>query len=284
MNGYTQKRRGAVEHLRDGRFTLLEYGAHDLILALADKATGIWWGSAKALAAICGAGDITDRQARHLLESLEKKRYVRRFPKRRGHGNYPVLVNKFEVTFGAYRGMRLNAEKSTDWRSPVYESCLEHGAAPGLEQGVARAPFREGEERQIQRKKPAAKPAPPADTRFQPFFQFAYESFTRKHDRKPIWQGKDRNGLKNLLKCQSAEALPLVRLQTLWQNYLNSTEFFTVKQGDSLAYFCSNIDKFSAGPLLAAPPRGIANGKCKDVNEAVATTMHGAAINAGITH
>jgi hypothetical protein len=279
MNGYTQKRRGAVEHLRDGRFTLLEYGAHDLILALADKATGIWWGSAKALAAICGAGDVTDRQARHLLESLEKKGYVRRFPKRRGHGNYPVLVNKFEVTFGAYRGMRLSADKTTDWHSPVYESGLEQGAEQGAQDGAERAPFREGEERQTKRKQTAAKTAPPADPRFQPFFQFAYESFARKHGRKPIWQGKDRTGLKNLLKSQSAEALPLERLQTLWQNYLNSTESFTAKQGDSLAYFCSSIDKFSDGPILAAPGKGKGSGKL-DANEAVAITMHGAAVNA----
>ncbi len=259
MNGYTQKRRGAVEHLRDGRFTLLEYGAHDLILALADKATGIWWGSAKALAAICGAGDVTDRQARHLLESLEKKGYVRRFPKRRGHGNYPILVNKFEVTFGAYRGMRLNAEKTTDWRSPVYESCLEHGAEQGAQDGAVHAPFREGEERQTKRKNTAAKTAPLADLRFQPFFQFAYESFTCKHGRKPIWQGKDQKGLKNLLRNQDVAAVSLERLQALWRNFLDSTDAFTVKQGDSLAYFCSNIDKFSDGPIRAGN-RKVTNG------------------------
>jgi hypothetical protein len=94
------------------------------------------------------------------------------------------------------------------------------------------------------------KPAP-GDLRFQPFFQFAYESFTVKHGRKPLWLGKDKNGLKNLLKSQSAEALPLERLQTVWRNFLDSTEAFTVKQGDSVAYFCSNIDKFSDGPLMA---------------------------------
>jgi hypothetical protein len=41
----------------------------------------------------------------------------------------------------------------------------------------------------------------------------------------------------------------LERLQTLWQNYLDSTEVFTMKQGGSLAYFCSNLDKFSNGPI-----------------------------------
>lgn len=97
--------------------------------------------------------------------------------------------------------------------------------------------------------------AAPGDTRFQPFYSYANESYRVKHDgRKPLWQGKDRNGLKNLLKSQSAEALPLERLQTLWRNFLDSTEPFTARQGDSLAYFCLNADKFSDGPLLATSP------------------------------
>jgi hypothetical protein len=220
-------------------------------LALADKATGVWWGSAKALAAICGAGDVTDRQARHLLESLEKKGYVRRFPKRRGHGNYPVLVNKFEVTFGAYRGMRLNAEKTTDWRSPVYESCLEHGAE--------RAPFRKGEERQTKRKKPAAKTTPPADPRFQPFVDFAFKSFEGKHGAKPCWRGKDFEQLRLLLKSNSS--LEAEELERRWKNYLGSTEPFTSKQGDSLAYFASRCDSFADGPILKAAGGANGNGR-----------------------
>jgi len=100
-----------------------------------------------------------------------------------------------------------------------------------------------------------------------------------KHGRKPLWQGKDCNGLKNLLKNQNAESLSLQRLKALWRNFLDSTEPFTVKQGDSLAYFCSNIDKFSDGPILAAQSKGKGNGKL-DTNEAVAITMQAAAINA----
>ena len=145
--GYIQKRRGILDHLRDGRLTLLELGAHDVIILLADKATGMWVGSAKALSANCGAGDITDRQARHLLESLEIKGYIRRFPKRRSHANYPILVNRYLVTFGAYSGMTLNASATSDWRKPVYESRQEQGAEQGLEdgaeQGAERAPIQE---------------------------------------------------------------------------------------------------------------------------------------------
>jgi hypothetical protein len=146
-SGYIQKRRGILDDLRDGRLTLLELGAHDVTVLLADKSTGIWTGSAKALAANCGAGDITDRQARHLLESLEKKGYIRRFPKRRSHANYPILVNRYLVTFGAYSGMTLNASATSDWRKPIYEARheqgAEEGAQEGAQEGAGRAPIQE---------------------------------------------------------------------------------------------------------------------------------------------
>ena len=143
MGGYVQKRRGVIDHLRDGRLTLLELGAHDVLLLLADKASGMWIGSAKALAANCGAGDITDRQARHLLESLEKKGYIRRFPKRRSHANYPILINRYLITFGANIGSMLNASATTDWRNPVYQSRQELGVQIGLEDGAEDASIQE---------------------------------------------------------------------------------------------------------------------------------------------
>jgi hypothetical protein len=136
---FVQKRRGILDHLQEGRLTLLEYAAHDVMLLKADKATGVWFGSAKALACTCGAGDLTDRQARHVLESLESKSYIRRFPTRRSHANYPILIHRYEVTFGAYTGMRLNAWASSNWRQPAYENCLEQGAG----QGAENAPYQE---------------------------------------------------------------------------------------------------------------------------------------------
>jgi hypothetical protein len=76
---------------------------------------------------------------------LEEKGYIRRFPKRRSHANYPILVNRYLVTFGAYSGMMLNASATTDWRNPVYEPRQEQGAEQGVEhgaqQGAARAPY-----------------------------------------------------------------------------------------------------------------------------------------------
>jgi hypothetical protein len=223
MNGYTQKRRGAVDHLRDGRLSLLEYGAHDLLLALADKATGMWWGSAKGLAATCGAGDVTERQARHLLESLEKKRYIRRFAKKRGHGNYPILLNKFEVTFGAYKGMRLNAEETSDWRNPVYQVCQgdgsDRGPADGAAQGEPSAPFREGEFKTEKEKKTKKQTTAASSTEVSPnvcqaFRTLGYEQPFGPLEFQEIWadeysqvKTQDPNWTdvmeRTILRCQS---------------------------------------------------------------------------------
>lgn len=121
---------------------------------------------------------------------------------------------------------------------------------------------------QEERRNPAAKPAPPADPRFQPFFDFAFESFAMRHGRKPLWLGKDHSQLKSLLKSHGSEGLGLERLKTNWRNFLASTEPFIVKQGGSLGYFCSNIDKFSDGPILAGPRKGI-NGKLSGTELAI---------------
>lgn len=155
--GFVQKRRGVLDHLQDGRLTLAEYGAYDAMILLADKASGIWTGSARALAAICGAGDISERKARHILESLERKGYVRRFPIPRSHRNYPVLVNRYKVSTGAQSGKSLNAAATTDWRFPVYDECPQPGAQVGAQPGAETAPI---QERERDKRRKATPPAP----------------------------------------------------------------------------------------------------------------------------
>lgn len=161
--GYVQKRRGVLDHLQDGRLTLAEYGAYDAMILLADKASGVWNGSARALAAICGAGDISERKARHILESLERKGHVKRFPVPRSHRNYPVFVNRYKVSTGAHSGKSLNAAATTDWRFPVYDDCPQPGAQVGAQIGAETAPIQE-RERDKRRKTtppaPAKEPSP----------------------------------------------------------------------------------------------------------------------------
>jgi len=269
QNGFLQLRRGLWEHLRDGRMSITETLAFIYICSEADTRTGIWKGSASALSGELG---VPDRTARDVLERMERGGYIRRFPVPGRHACYPILIHKFLITDGEHNGEHLNAIDSKSPGDLMYfarEHDVEGDVEHGVEHSAAQKKKRIKKETE---EKPAAKPAPPADPRFQPFFQFAYESFARKHSRKPIWQGKDRNGLKNLLRNQSAEVLPAERLQTLWRNFLSSTEAFTAKQGDSLAYFCSNLDKFSDGPIMAAPQKG-ANHEKRSVGDKMRATL-----------
>ncbi len=242
-NGFLQLRRGVWEHVRDERMSVTVALAFIYICSEADTRTGVWKGSAKSLS--CELG-IHERTARDVLEKMELGDYIRRFALPGRHSCYPILVHKFLVTDGEHGGQHLNALASTSPVDVRYFACEQNGERD-VEQGASQK-----RKRMKTEKKAAAKAMLPADPRYQPFFSCAYESYRAKHQRPPIWTGKDFNALKTLLKGQSAEWLPLERLQSLWQNFLDSTEPFTVKQADSLAYFCSNVDKFSDGPILAA--------------------------------
>jgi hypothetical protein len=127
------------------------------------------------------------------------------------------------------------------------------------------------QQHQKERKKPAPKPAAPSgDPRFQPFLAFAVGAFEQKHGQKPTWTGKDFKALSTMLA--SNRSLDADELQRRFRNYISSTETFTQKQGDSLAYFCARIDSFLAGPMLAVQGRGTANGNAKpSANDAAAS-------------
>jgi len=169
------------------------------------------------------------------------------------------------------RSKALDAAMVSQW---LATGCLGFGIGLGL--GVGKTPSQKtgsastnsGAVTSSRRQKPA-----PGDVRHKPFVDLAYESYGAKHGREPIWQGKDFSALKRLLKSQSAERLPLDRLIALWKNFLDSSELFTVKQGDSLAYFCSNIDKFADGPLLAIAPKGGSDGRKPTVGDNIRTTL-----------
>jgi hypothetical protein len=112
-SGFLQLRRGVFKHVRDGRMSLFDYAIHSYITSQADTRTGIWMGSAGALA---GELSLSPRQARRLLERLSQGDYIKRFPVPGKHVCYPILVHKFAVTDGEHKGEQLNAIAST---SPV---------------------------------------------------------------------------------------------------------------------------------------------------------------------
>jgi hypothetical protein len=112
-NGFLQLRRGVFEHVRDGRMSLADYAIHSYITSQADTRSGVWMGSAGALA---GELSLSPRMARRFLERLSQGDYIKRFPAPGRHVCYPILVHKFAVTDGEHKGEQLNAIASI---SPV---------------------------------------------------------------------------------------------------------------------------------------------------------------------
>lgn len=138
--GYLQLRRGLFEHVRNGRLSHAEALVFIYITAQADSRTGIWIGSAGALAGELG---IPVRTAARLLESLTKKRYLRRFTKPGAHYCYPILVHKYLVTDGEHVGELLNALATMNWRAPVYDRNSRSREHPGEQPGEQLAGQRE---------------------------------------------------------------------------------------------------------------------------------------------
>jgi hypothetical protein len=282
-SGFYKRRRGILEHIEAGEIDLVESGIHDYLSLKANLLigspsaipVGVCFTSAPAIHAHCKR--VSERSIQRCLSHLEEIGWLKTFRAPNQRGNYPALICRASVHDLSGNEYRINADATTDWRHPVYEPVVQ--ASPETSNPVRKvAGLKEERVRNREGMKPAPKPAAPTDARFQPFFAYAFESYRAKHQRAPIWTGKDRTGLKNLLQSQTAAALPLERLRVLWENFSASTEPFQLKQGDSLAYFCSNIDKFSDGPILAVLQKGKSNGR-PDTNEAVAATMRGFAIN-----
>ena len=106
--------------LYEGRITLLELGALNVLRDRADIETGGWKTNAPALTTFCG-GSLSVDQADRLLRSLDHKGYIKRWTSRR-HEVYPYLIHGYYITDGMNKGKYLNAHKTTDWKSPVYET------------------------------------------------------------------------------------------------------------------------------------------------------------------
>ncbi len=107
--GYVQLRRGILDHTYNGSLSFNDFGVHSAILLLADKAKGSWCGSAPALHTII---HIPERTAQHCLERLEDAdgQYILRDFTPGKQGNYPILINKYLLTVGTFKGWRVNIQ------------------------------------------------------------------------------------------------------------------------------------------------------------------------------
>jgi hypothetical protein len=248
-NGFLPLRRGIWEHLRDGRMSPREALAFIYICSQADTRTGIWKGSAGALAGEMG---FKPRTARDVIEKMQHGDYIRRFATPGRHACYPILIHKFPITQGEHNGEHLNALESASPADLAY--------FPREHQGEHSAAQRRSEKRE--KGKPRREKRAPADLRFQPFVEFAFRSFELKHGQKPSWNDRDFKNLTALLRRN--ETLTAAELERRWQHYTSSTEAFTLKQGDSLAYFCSKFDSFIDGPILRPNTKGTYDAKRSD--------------------
>jgi hypothetical protein len=266
--GHVQMRRGLLDHLRYGRMTLKQKGAFETILQLADWQTGVWFGSARALSAICGKGDVAEREARDLLESLEKAKpqgYIRRFVTPGRRGNYPILVHKYEVRVCEVI-FRVNAWKTVDWKHPELEPCeVDVEVSPSLKEVISK-------------KKEKPKPSPrenrEADGRHAPFWNFAMTAYAHEFGEKPNWNGRETKRLSELLRV-----LPDVNAEELRRRflfYLQSTDDFIHRDGHGMLRFCEKFNALRTGPIL----KGV-NGNAKLSGAALDEQIRATAATAG---
>ncbi len=106
-SGFVQYRRGILEHTYDGRQSFNDFGCYSGMVLLIDKATALWYGSAPALNTIL---HIPTRSAQYSLERLEEGEYILRDFTPGARGNYPILLNKYVLTVGQFKGWRVNLQ------------------------------------------------------------------------------------------------------------------------------------------------------------------------------
>lgn len=129
MNGdsFAIVRSGILDHTIAGRLGVGELGVYTVVHLQADFSTGVWWGSAPRVLAAAPRGKSLRDIQRH-LQTLVEIRFLRPFHAHGARGNFPWLIDKYDVKLGALKGKRLNAWASTSWRNPVYESWAQDDA------------------------------------------------------------------------------------------------------------------------------------------------------------
>ena len=163
-SGYAILRSGILEHLVAGRLGYPELGAYATIHLQADFRTGIWWGSAPRLLATAPRGTSL-RDVQRWMQTLTRIRFLRPFHRHGERGNYPVLIDKYDVKTGALRGMRLNAWRSESWEHPYYEFCaLPVAEEDALPVAVAAPSSVSSSQKSVAAAPPAAALAPNLET------------------------------------------------------------------------------------------------------------------------
>lgn len=154
FSGYVQLRRGLMEHLQDGRLSLLEYAVLIGLILLASKETGSGTINANTLGAFMGEdldyeSDVPRNRQRgkqRLLRNLEAKGYIFRQIVPHSKRAYRFWVNKYLVTDGPNKSRRLDLSqvfRSQDIKDIRYRSGVAETVAEGVAEPVASNKTRE---------------------------------------------------------------------------------------------------------------------------------------------
>ncbi len=155
LSGYVPMRRGLLNHLQEGRMSLLDYLVYTLLLLLADRKTGIAMTNAGGIVYFTG-NQIPLRTAQDCLQRLESNGYIKRPFRVHGRRIYDaIFIDKFVCTDGALRDMRVSFANTADWNHPAYVRCAEGADSVRTECGRS-APIQE--ERIENNKTPTSKP------------------------------------------------------------------------------------------------------------------------------
>jgi hypothetical protein len=137
--GFILLRRGLGKHIRRGKLPPNALAVYIHLLLCADFTTGVQHNSAIHIVFAMG-NTICERHVRRALAHLEKGGYIKRFMKPGKRGDYPILIDKYEIRthLGTEEGTeerieikRLNASTTSDWECPVYDYSAVDGSEDG---------------------------------------------------------------------------------------------------------------------------------------------------------
>lgn len=148
FNGYVQLRRGLLEHVHDGRLSLIEFAVLTTLILLADKSSGSGTINANTLGTFVGEGlDYESENPRNrqrgkqrVLRNLEAKGYIYRHIVPHSKRAYRYWVNKYLLTDGANKSRRVDIAQvliTKDVKDIRYMSAVAETVAEGVAEGVA---------------------------------------------------------------------------------------------------------------------------------------------------
>jgi hypothetical protein len=118
--GWYPRRRGILEHLNNGRISLLDAAVHDFLCLTCNYRTGVATACAEKIRALCPRGTSL-RAVQRSLDRLEKIGWIKRFRTHGARGNYPILIGKYFVTDASQRWYSVNLEKTRDCQNVQFD-------------------------------------------------------------------------------------------------------------------------------------------------------------------